>query len=61
MASHWSILAWRFPWTEEPSGLQSIGSQSQTRLKWLSMHTCTILGKLLNIPFLSVLIYKMGQ
>ena len=23
-----SILAWRIPWTEEPGGLQSIGSQS---------------------------------
>ena len=25
--SHSSILAWRFPWTEEPRGLQSMGSQ----------------------------------
>jgi len=24
MAIHSSILAWRIPWTEEPSGLQSI-------------------------------------
>ena len=30
MATHSSILAWRIPWTEEPGGLQSIGSQSQT-------------------------------
>ena len=28
MASHSSILAWRIPWTEEPGGLQSVGSQS---------------------------------
>ena len=27
MASHSSILAWRIPWTEEPGGLQSMGSQ----------------------------------
>ena len=27
MAIHSSILAWRLPWTEEPGGLQSIGSQ----------------------------------
>ena len=27
MATHSSILAWRIPWTEEPSGLQSIRSQ----------------------------------
>ena len=25
--THSSILAWRIPWAEEPSGLQSIGSQ----------------------------------
>ena len=28
MATHSSILAWRIPWTEEPGGPQSIGSQS---------------------------------
>ena len=27
MAIHSSILAWRIPWTEEPGGLQSTGSQ----------------------------------
>ena len=27
MAAHYSILAWRIPWTEEPGGLQSIGLQ----------------------------------
>ena len=27
MATHSSILAWRIPWTEEPSGLQFTGSQ----------------------------------
>ena len=27
VATHSSILAWRVPWTEEPGGLQSIGSQ----------------------------------
>ena len=27
MATHSSILAWRIPWTEEPGGLHSIGSQ----------------------------------
>ena len=27
MATHSSILAWRTPWTEEPVGLQSMGSQ----------------------------------
>ena len=32
MATHSSILAWEIPWTEETGGLQSMGSQSQTRL-----------------------------
>ena len=42
MATHSSILAWEIPWTEEPSGLQSVGSQkSQTQLKPLKQH-CTI-------------------
>ena len=26
VATHSNILAWRIPWTEEPSGLQSVGS-----------------------------------
>ena len=40
MATHSSILAWRISWTEEPGGLQSIGSQSQPQLKRLT-HTHT--------------------
>ena len=31
MATHSSILAWRIPWTEEPSGLQSMGPQRVRR------------------------------
>ena len=27
MATHSSILAWEIPWTEEPGGLQSVGSK----------------------------------
>ena len=27
MATHFSILAWRIPWTEDPGRLQSMGSQ----------------------------------
>ena len=27
MTTYYSILAWRIPWTEEPGGLQSMGSQ----------------------------------
>ena len=36
MATHSSILAWRIPWTEEPDGLQSMGSQSRTQLSDLT-------------------------
>ena len=32
MATHSSILVWRIPWTEEPRGLQSMGSQSWAQL-----------------------------
>ena len=30
VTTHFSILAWRIPWIEEPGGLQSMGSQSRT-------------------------------
>ena len=40
MATHSSVLAWRIPGTEEPGGPLSIGSQSRTRLKRLSMYAC---------------------
>ena len=41
METHSSILAWRIPWTEEPGGLQSIGSQRvrQNRSDLFSMYT----------------------
>jgi len=41
MATHSSILAWRIPWTEEPGGPQSMGSQNQTRLSNSLTHTHT--------------------
>ena len=33
MATHSSVLTWRIPWTEEPGGLQSMGSQ-RVRCGW---------------------------
>ena len=49
MPAHSSILAWRISWTEEPGGLQSIGSQKrQTWLKGLSMHAH--MGSLSTVP-----------
>ena len=42
MAIHSSILAWKIPWTEEPGGLQSMGSQS-VRHSWSDLaHTHTM-------------------
>ena len=36
VATHFSVLAWRIPWTEEPGGLQSIGLQRVRQLTRLS-------------------------
>ena len=33
MTTHSSIIAWRFPWTEEPGRLLSMGSRSRTQLR----------------------------
>ena len=33
MATYSGILAWRIPWTEEPGGLQSMGSQESDATK----------------------------
>ena len=41
MAPDSSILAWRIPWTEEPSGLQSMGSQSVGHDSDFALHTLT--------------------
>ena len=38
MAAHSSILAWRIPWTEEPGGLQSMGSQESDTTQRLHHH-----------------------
>ena len=47
-----SILASRSPWTEEPGGIQSMGSQSET---WLSMHTL-MQNILLAVPPVKILV-----
>ena len=41
MAIHSSTLAWEIPRTEEPGGLQTMGSQSWTRLSNTHTHTHT--------------------
>ena len=49
MATHSSILAWRIPWTEEPGGLQFIGSQRVGYEKWLNTHIHIYLSTYLSI------------
>ena len=38
MATHSSIFAWKIPWTEEPDGLQSVGSQESNTTEQLNHH-----------------------
>ena len=49
MATHSSILAWRIPWTEEPGGLQSLGSQESNTTERLDHHH-PVLGQLPSRP-----------
>ena len=55
MATHSSTLAWKIPWTEEPGKLQSMGSQSWTRLSDFTFlfFLAILLTSLLSAPFLS--------
>ena len=39
MATRFSILAWRIPWTEEPGGLESMGSQRVGHGRGTNTHT----------------------
>ena len=41
MTTHSSILAWRIPWTEEPGGLQKMGSQEWNTTYCVNDHTNT--------------------
>ena len=38
MATHFSILVWRIPWTEEPGRLQSMGSQQVRHNRMIDTH-----------------------
>ena len=42
MATHSSILSWRIPWTEEPDGLQSVGSQKKSDVTEQLTHTVSV-------------------
>ena len=38
IVTHCSLLAWRIPWTEEPGGLQSMGSQKSDVTEHAHIH-----------------------
>ena len=42
MATHSSILSWRIPWTEDPDGLQSMGSQKESDVTEQLTHTVSV-------------------
>ena len=42
MATHYNILAWKIPWTEEPDGLQSIVSKELDTTERLSTLTVSL-------------------
>ena len=42
MATHSGILAWRIPWTEEPDGLQTMGSRESDTTEQLNHHTPSV-------------------
>ena len=39
MATHSSILVWEIPWTEEPSGVQSMGRKMSNTTEHTHLHT----------------------
>ena len=53
MATHSSTLAWKIPWTEEPGRLQSMRSQSQTRLSDFILYFCNIIYFCMTPKFMS--------
>ena len=50
MATHSRILAWKIPWTEEPGGLQSMGSQ-RIRYDQATEHKITKLSDIIQYLF----------
>ena len=53
MATHWSILAWRTPWTEEPDGYCPWGCKELDMTEWLTHITRSyFFGQRQFIPFL---------
>ena len=49
MAIHSSILAWEVPWTEEPGGLQSMGSQRGECIYIIHIRVCSVAQSCLTL------------
>ena len=60
MATHSTILVWKIPWTEEPGGLQSMGSK-EVEHDWASEHRMSHKGGLMSIWWLLTLRVSMTQ
>ena len=54
MATHSSILAWEIPWTEEPGGLHSMGSQKRHDLVTKQYYDCNFALSLVIIYITSI-------
>ena len=55
-----SVLAWRIPWTEEPGGLQSMGSQ-RVRHDLVTIHTHGFMSNKALLPFSHGRRYKISE
>ena len=60
MATHSSVLAWRVPWTEEPGGLQSLGSH-RVRQGWATEHEHSIYRASLNLQKQNLMILIVNE
>ena len=63
MATHSSILAWRIPWTEEPGGLEFMGSQRvcQEHTRRMGSFTWYGLCLIVFLPFPATSPHAMGS
>ena len=66
MTTHSSILAWRIPWTEEPGGLQPVGSQRVNTTEEEILHKEHFRDekasfKMYSIPFLDLFKNRVGE
>ena len=54
MATHSSVLAWKIPWTEEPGGLQSMGSH-RVGHDWSNLAAAAAATLCINLEYIAVI------